>query len=230
MRLLQDKKREAKCISVITKEKKKPRPLPLNTVSLLKIASSTLGMGPQQTMKTAESLYMQGYISYPRTETSVYPASFDLEHAVSLQTHSSEWGSFASDLLKIGLERPKEGVDMGDHPPITPMRVANDLNGDAWRLYEYITRHFLGSVAPDAVYSVTTVRFQIGDEYFEGNGRKLLSGGFTLVMPWQLGQDEYISDFRVNDNVVVSDMAMNEKETSPPDYLTESELIGLVCN
>ena len=44
---------------------------------------------------------------------------------------------------------------MGDHPPITPVRSATETElggGDAWRVYDYVARHFLGSVSPDAVY------------------------------------------------------------------------------
>ena len=46
-------------ISVTTKEKSKPRPGALNTVEMLRVASSSLGIGPQQTMQIAERLYIQ---------------------------------------------------------------------------------------------------------------------------------------------------------------------------
>lgn len=64
--------------SVVTKEKFKSRPLALNTVELMRVASAGLGMGPHHAMLIAEKLYTQGYISYPRTETTHYPENFDL--------------------------------------------------------------------------------------------------------------------------------------------------------
>lgn len=65
-------------VSVSKKEKAKIRPIALNTVELMRTASSGLGMGPHHAMQIAERLYTQGYISYPRTETTHYPENFDL--------------------------------------------------------------------------------------------------------------------------------------------------------
>lgn len=65
-------------VSVQSTEKTKPRPIALNTIELMRVASSGLGMGPHHAMQIAERLYTQGYISYPRTETTSYPDNFDL--------------------------------------------------------------------------------------------------------------------------------------------------------
>lgn len=70
---------DSRVVGVTMAEKTKPRPPALNTVELMRIASSGLGMGPQHAMTIAERLYTQGYISYPRTETTHYPENFDLK-------------------------------------------------------------------------------------------------------------------------------------------------------
>ena len=51
-------------------------------------------------------------------------------------------------LLQEGIANPRRGVDVGDHPPITPMRSATEaeLGHEAFRLYEMITRVFIGTV------------------------------------------------------------------------------------
>ena len=71
----------------VIKEKKQGRPVPLNTVALLKACSKALGIGPHQAMQVAERLYLSGYLSYPRTESTAYPKSFDIRG--TLEQHAS---------------------------------------------------------------------------------------------------------------------------------------------
>ena len=75
-----------KVTSVVSKEKKQGRPLPLNTVALLKACSKALGIGPHAALNIAERLYLSGYLSYPRTESTRYPSSFDVRDVLQNQT------------------------------------------------------------------------------------------------------------------------------------------------
>lgn len=169
------------CQRVATKAERKVRPSGLNTVrnlwratkrhyfavrrepmcssnhslqvEMLKIASRGLGIGPHHAMQIAERLYMQGFISYPRTESTGYPPGSDVRSLLQKQAEHAVWGADVSELLKNGPMSPRRGVDVGDHPPITPMRVAteNQLDWEAWRLYEFISRNFIASLSPDCL-------------------------------------------------------------------------------
>jgi len=71
-------------------------------------------------MHVAERLYLSGYLTYPRTETTKYPGAFNFKSVVNSVSKSMSYGRFAKKLLKDGFTKPKGGKDAGDHPPITP--------------------------------------------------------------------------------------------------------------
>jgi DNA topoisomerase-3 len=152
-----------KVVSRVVKDKKQGRPVPLNTVAMLKACSKALGIGPHAALQTAERLYLSGYLSYPRTESSAYPKSFDIVGTLQSQASDNRWGSYVRDLLRDGHNRSKGGVDMGDHPPITPCRSAgpNELSGDMARVYDLVVRHFIASISHDAVWRSTRVDFEL---------------------------------------------------------------------
>lgn len=207
------------------------RPTGLNTVDLMKIASRSLGIGPHYVMSIAENLYIRGYISYPRTESTAYPPSFNLAGALALQKNHSIWGAYVSGLLQDGHARPKAGKDAGDHPPITPMRSATpaELSGDEWRIYEYITRHFIASVSPDCRLIRTKITIELGGEVFSLSGKVVEDPGFTEIMPYSRVEDDKIpTGVNAGDAFQLSDVRLQAGQTQPPSYLTESDLIGLM--
>mmetsp|Transcript_6206 Transcript_6206/g.17343 ORF Transcript_6206/g.17343 Transcript_6206/m.17343 type:complete len:395 (+) Transcript_6206:942-2126(+) len=184
--VLDSKKAVVKIVS--EKNERKSRPHGLNTVEMLRIASTNLNMGPQQTMHVAERLYIQGYISYPRTESSAYPKHFDFQETLVDHTGHPIWGDYVKALLSKPLSPSKGGVDAGDHPPITPVRCTSEVQiggGDEWRLYDYVTRHFLASLSSDAVVRKTKVTLTAAGETFTASGSAVLNPGFTTVMPWK---------------------------------------------
>lgn len=220
----------ARVNNINVQKKSKTRPHALNTVELLKHCSSDLGISPSETMSIAERLYTQGFISYPRTETSKYPEMFDIDSVLREQAGHPNWGTYCDDLLKNGYDRPSGGVDVGDHPPITPTRLAleGDFHGDTWRLYDFVVRNFIGSVSAGLKYTTTTVSFTIGQEEFSCKGSRVTSLGFASVMHWMGRTDEYIPEFKKGDVWDIESVNISEGKTSPPDYLTEAELISLM--
>ncbi|XP_074383430.1 DNA topoisomerase 3-beta isoform X6 [Apium graveolens] len=216
--------------SISEKQETKVRPSGLNTVNLLKVASSSLGFGPQLAMQLAERLYTQGFISYPRTESTAYPSSFDFRGALDVLRNNPVFGYDVQKLLADGYVKPRSGTDVGDHPPITPMRSASEdmLGYDAWRVYQYVCQHFLGTLSPDCKFIRTKIDFSVGGEFFYCTGQNVTVKGFTSLMPWLAISEKSLPRLTNGDKIELSKVELYEGNTAPPDYLSESELISLM--
>merc|ERR1719343_1356266 len=81
----------AKFKELRTEAKTVNKPVGLNTVQMLKAASTGLGLAPAHCMKVAEGLYSSGFISYPRTETTRYASTFDIQAALREQENHPSW-------------------------------------------------------------------------------------------------------------------------------------------
>ncbi|KAL3994763.1 DNA topoisomerase family protein [Acanthocheilonema viteae] len=224
------KQNQGVIVDVSSSEFQKERPQALNTVELLRVASSSLGLSPAQTMSTAEYLYTRGFISYPRTETTAYPSNFDFFEALRHQQNDSRWKDIVKELLSKGITKPRNGEDKGDHPPISPLR-ANDgsLSGDALKVYDYVTQHFIATLMKPCTYLVTSVKIDVANEIFIAKSKFVINLGYTEIMVWQK-IEENAQNYNIVKGTKVSlkDGKICEYATTPPDYLTESELISLM--
>ena len=213
-------------------EETKPRPPGLNTVDMLKAASAGMGLGAHRCMQLAERLYIQGYVSYPRTESTAYPPGFDLRGTLATQTSHPQIGEHARGLLDGGERlRARGGVDAGDHPPITPAAPATESDvggGDAWRLYDFIARRFVASVSSDCAYVRQRATLDVAGERFAVDGRSVTDPGWTSVMPWRGVEDDPLGPLTPGATIPVSAVRLIPRQTAPPSHLTESELIGLM--
>lgn len=50
----------------------------MDTIEMEKLGSKKLKISAKETMKIAEKLYQQGFISYPRTETNIFSPDVNL--------------------------------------------------------------------------------------------------------------------------------------------------------
>ncbi|XP_054616121.1 DNA topoisomerase 3-alpha isoform X2 [Dunckerocampus dactyliophorus] len=216
--------------SVTSKPKSKWRPLPLDTVELEKLASRKLRINAKETMKIAEKLYTQGYISYPRTETNIFPASLALAPLVEQHVPSPDWGVFAQRVLdQPGGPNPRQGKKSDQaHPPIHPTKYSNTLQGNEGRVYEFIVRHFLACVSQDALGQETVVDIDIAQEKFSASGLMIIAKNYLDVYPYDRWSAKVIPVYEQGSQFQPSAIEMVDGETSPPQLLTEADLISLM--
>ncbi|SCU89392.1 LAME_0E03268g1_1 [Lachancea meyersii CBS 8951] len=226
----------AKVAYVKSKPTSKYRPYPLTTVELQKNCSRYFKMSAKVSLEAAEKLYQKGYISYPRTETDSYPQAMDLRALVQQQTSESRWGTYAQNQLSgMGpnqFQWPRAGKnDDKAHPPIHPIISAGAGldNENEKKVYEYVTRHFLACCSEDAKGHSTTMTLQWGPEFFSANGIVVLEKNFLEVYPYmKWDSTKQLPNLNVGQDVELSSYLMKDGQTSPPNQMTESELILLM--
>ncbi|KAG7459995.1 hypothetical protein MATL_G00216550 [Megalops atlanticus] len=219
----------ATVVGVTSKPKSKWRPLPLDTVELEKLASRKLKISAKETMKTAEKLYTQGFISYPRTETNMFPKTLNLTPLVEQQTQDNEWGAFAERILDRGGPTPRNGNKSDQaHPPIHPTKYTNTLQGNERRLYEFIVRHFLACCSQDAQGQETTVDIDIAQEKFTAHGLMIIARNYLDVYPYDKWYTKVIPVYEQGSQFQPTAIEMVDGQTSPPQLLTEADLIALM--
>lgn len=216
--------------SVTSKPKSKWRPLPLDTVELEKLASRKLRISAKETMKIAEKLYTQGLISYPRTETNMFPATLALAPLVEQQAQSSVWGTFAQRVLdQPGGPHPRQGKNSDQaHPPIHPTKFTSSLQGNEARVYEFIVRHFLACVSQDALGQETVVDIDIAQEKFSASGLMIIARNYLDVYPYDKWSAKVIPVYEQGARFQPSAIEMVDGQTTPPQLLTEADLISLM--
>ncbi|XP_038274936.1 DNA topoisomerase 3-alpha isoform X1 [Dermochelys coriacea] len=219
----------ATVIEIGSKPKSKWRPLALDTVELEKLASRKLKINAKETMKIAEKLYTQGYISYPRTETNIFPKDLNLTSLVQQQTQDPNWGAFAQGILDRGGPTPRNGTKSDQaHPPIHPTKHTCNLQGNEQRLYEFIVRHFLACCSQDAKGQETTVVIDIANERFVAHGLMILARNYLDVYPYERWSDKVLPVYQRGSRFQPTTVEMVDGETSPPQLLTEADLISLM--
>ncbi len=212
--------------SVAVNEKDEYPPAPFNTTVFLAEATKR-GLTAAQAMKVAEDLYTDGYISYPRTDNTVYPPSLSLRGILEKLT-KSEFAAEAEELLAQESIRPSRGKrSTTDHPPIHPVDSATrgELKGQRWDVYELVTRRFLATVAPPCRSETTLVDLDIGGEPFAAEGYRILFQGWRKYYPYYTSSEVTLPAVKEGDGADVLRVSSTEKKTQPPPRYTQGSLI-----
>lgn len=166
------------------------RPVPLNTDTLESECAHFLKISPKRVADLAEKLYNNGFITYPRTESSYYLQK-DLTPLVEKFSSHPEFGAVAQEAIAIGgTVNPSKGRFTKDHEPIRPVKAATRPNiaktfaktpnmiNHAWAIYVYVVWRFLATVHMDAKLTTQYLLLTAASEEFIAKGQKMIEPGF----------------------------------------------------
>ena len=204
-------------------------PAPFDTTTFI-VAAGRLGFSAANAMRLAEDLYMNGYISYPRTDNTVYPKSLDLNAILE----TLRGGVFDADVAWVQKNRrptPTRGKkESTDHPPIHPTGAATPdaLGQDRWKVYELIVRRFLATLSPDARWATLRCTFDASGEPYAATGSRLLSAGWRQVYPYSEAKEKILPPLTPGERLPILEVNLEEKETQPPPRYSQSRLIQVM--
>jgi len=220
------KKDGATIASIEAKKKVAKPPIPFNTTAL-QAAAAAEGLSPSRTMRIAETLYMNGLISYPRVDNTVYPQSLDLKHILKQLEQVDEYRGYIQKLLKSPLRATRGAKETTDHPPIHPTGAAtqSQLRPEEWKLYNLVSRRFLATLSDQAVYEDTTLGIDIGGEPFVTKGAVLVVPGFRAIYPYGAKKEEVLPQVAEGDTCAVVEVTLDQRQTKPPARYGEGGII-----
>ncbi len=220
-----------KVVSVKKKKKTLARPLPFNTTSFLR-AATAIGFTASGAMRIAESLYQSGYLSYPRTDNSVYPKTLDLKATLKELSKVSAFGDAPSKLLAKGKLEPSAGKLAKDHPPIYPVTAVQKekLDPQTWKIYELVCRRFMATLADNALTENLVVEIDLNNEPFNATGQTYIEMGWKAFYPYSKATEIILPVLATGDKVKLDSLEMFAKETQPPARYSQGSLIKVMSD
>ncbi|MCK4456818.1 MAG: DNA topoisomerase I [Thermoplasmata archaeon] len=201
-------------------------PVPFNTTIFL-MEANRLGFSASRAMSIAETLYTSGWISYPRTDNTVYPPTLGLKFLLE-KLLASAFSKEAKELLKQEKIVPTRGKSFAtDHPPIHPVRGAkkSKITGDKWTIYELVCRRFLATVAPPALVKTSKAEIDVKKEVFVCEGREILDPGWRNYYPYYPAKESDLPELSEGESIKLLGVNMEEDKTKPPPRFSQGKLI-----
>jgi len=200
-----------------TEQKLPPQP-PFNLTTLQTESYKFYGITPSKTLQIAQSLYLAGLISYPRTSSQKLPASIGYEKILNELAKK-----FRVEKL-ITKKIPVEGKKSDSaHPSIYPTGNSQILSGDDEKIYNLIVKRFLSLFCDDAIVDNKVVKAEIDKLIFATRGFSIRKKSWLEIYPSKLKENE-IPD--MNGKVKIIDSKIEQKQTQPPKRFSQASIIS----
>lgn len=215
-------------ISIQQKRTKNCPPPPFTTSSLQQAAGVRLSMSPERTMKIAQQLYENGYITYMRTDSVTLSDEFCAAVRDYLENNDPD-----NLPQKVTVHRSKASAQEA-HEAIrptdinrTPQLASAEMSAEEAQLYSLIWHRTLASQCRSAELNKTRIITRSLTANFEARGQQLLIPGYTRY--WKdIDADTFLPALSEGESLSLERAGADKKQTQPPPRYTEPKLVQVL--
>ncbi|MBT2339340.1 MULTISPECIES: DNA topoisomerase III [Pseudomonas] len=235
----------ARAMKVRTERLREAAPLPFDLGTLQEVCSKKLGLGAQETLDIAQSLYeTYKLITYPRSDCGFLPLSQHSEAPAILAALAQADPSLAP--LREHLQPQRKSRAWNDakvsaHHGIIPTAAVRNLDKLASKqraVYTLIRARYLAQFLPNHEYDRTQADFDCAGQTLRAVGKQIVEPGWKRALPEALapakGREapapQMLPALVEGCDCAVDEVKLKDLWTQPPKPFTEGDLIKAMKN
>ena len=235
----------ARLVKLRTERMREVAPLPFDLGTLQEICSKKLGLGAQETLDIAQSLYeTHKVITYPRSDCGYLPLSQHSEAPKILSALGRADAAVNELMPHIDPQRRSRAwndAKVSAHHGIIPTGAGKDLSqltGKHRAVYTLIRARYLAQFLPNHEYDRTQADFDCAGQALRAVGKVIIEAGWKRALPEALapakGREapapQALPTLVQGQDYAVAKVNLKDLWTQPPKPFTEGDLIKAMKN
>ncbi len=235
-----DKKKVAEILARIQKEKQafvqevkrtkreQAPPHPFDLTTLQTESYNVFKITPKETLEIAQSLYLAGVTSYPRTSSQQLDPKIGLAKIIKDLQRQPAYEKMCEALLHLKELKPNNGKKTDPaHPAIYPTGLApGGLKPKEQKIYDLIVKRFLATFAKAAIRETMEVVLDVKGEHFLTKGTRTVEENWHVYYkPYLKLEEVTLPDMKEKDLITVKKIDKVDKETQPPKRFNQASII-----
>lgn len=233
---------QASLIGIETRLEKHSPPLLFSLSDLQSECNRLFGLGAQQVLDIAQSLYeTHKATTYPRTDCGYLPESqfADVPNIIhNISKTIPQYQEMIANLNQAQKSRAWNDKKITAHHGIIPtvgMVNFNKMHENEKKVYDLICRRYLAQFLPVFEVAKTSISLKSGEHQLLAKGNVIKAKGWKILFNYADNEDkednkQTLPHLAQEDNIIVNDTQLNTLQTSPPVHYTEGTLLSAMKN
>jgi len=204
-------------------------PVPFDLGSLQVEAYNLFGYSPKKTLDTAQRLYLDALISYPRTSSQKLPPTINYRSILKNLNKVQEYRKLTAELLAKPVLKPHEGGrEDPAHPAIYPTGNPPEhlLDKPERNIWDLVVRRFMVVFGEPAIRQSVKLSISVNGHAFYVKGERTLEQGWQRFYEPNVKSDEtLLPSVKEGERVDFKNVVVECKFSRPPPRYNSSSLL-----